>query len=69
MTLEYIIKQAFNFGYIFGSFDGEHDTDSYSKGEESTFGYFSAKLGIQDFENWDIFDWNKMSWEEEHPGE
>lgn len=69
MTLEFMIKQAFNLGYLFGSFDGEHDTDSHSNGQVKTLEYFSTETGIKNFENWDILDWKKLLWEKEHQGE
>lgn len=69
MTLEYIIKQAFNLGYLHGMYDAEHDTDKYTDGQAATLEYFSTELRIKSFENWDILDWKKLLWEKEHPGE
>ena len=69
MTLEYIIKRAYNLGYLHGTYDAEHDTDKHAFGQAATLEYFGAELGIKDFQNWDILDWKKMLWEKKHQGE
>ena len=63
MTLEYIIKQAFNYGYFQGTWDADHDADKHAEAQAAIVNHFARELGGEDLKNWDIHDLQLMRWE------
>lgn len=65
MTLDNIIKRAFCYGYVAGTWDSEHNADKFDMNQQATLDLFKRELQIQDLADFDTYYWKVMRWDKE----